>query len=110
MNEIMEGQVPPNVEAGVAIDLLQEAAADRHAPQILMLEKALERAGNMMLELAQKYYTEPRMLVINGAGSRPKVKRFESADIVAGVGTDSIPSTYKQILLFFYEINFQRLF
>jgi hypothetical protein len=40
----------------------------------------------MMLELAQKYYTEPRMLVINGAGSKPKVKRFESADIIAGVG------------------------
>jgi len=86
LNEILQGDVPPNVEAGVAIDLLQEAATDRHAPQILMLEKALERAGNMMLELAQKYYTEPRMLVINGVGSRPKIKRFESADIIAGVG------------------------
>lgn len=86
LNEILQGDVPPNVEAGVAIDLLQEAATDRHAPQILMLEKALERAGNMMLQLAQKYYTEPRMLVINGSGSRPKIERFESADIIAGVG------------------------
>ena len=86
LNEILQGDVPPNVEAGVAIDLLQEAATDRHAPQILMLEKSLERAGNMMLQLAQKYYTEPRMLVINGAGSRPKIERFESADIIAGVG------------------------
>ena len=86
LNEITEGSVPPNVEAGIAIDLLQEAASDRHAPQIMMLEKSLERAGNMMLQLAQKYYTEPRMLVLNGAGSRPKVERFESADIIAGVG------------------------
>jgi hypothetical protein len=33
--------VPPNVEAGIAIDLLQEAATDRLAPQILMMEKFL---------------------------------------------------------------------
>ncbi len=45
LTEVMQGQVPPNVEAGVAIDLLQEAATDRHAPQITMMEKALERAG-----------------------------------------------------------------
>jgi len=85
LNEVVEGSVPPNVEAGVAIDLLQEAATDRLAPQILMMEKALERAGNFMLELAQKYYQEPRMIMLKGAGSRPKVERFESADIIAGV-------------------------
>ncbi len=85
LNEVVEGSVPPNVEAGVAIDLLQEAATDRLAPQILMMEKGLERAGNFMLELAQKYYQEPRIIMLKGAGSRPKVQRFESADIIAGV-------------------------
>ena len=85
LNEVVEGSVPPNVEAGVAIDLLQEAATDRLAPQILMMEKTLERAGNLMLELAQKYYQEPRMVMIKGAGSRPKIQRFESADILSGV-------------------------
>ena len=85
LNEIMQGDVPPNVEAGVAIDLLQEAATDRLAPQILMLEKSLERAGNLMLTMAQKYYQEPRILMLAGAGSRPKVQRFETADILAGV-------------------------
>ena len=86
LNEILQGDVPPNVEAGVAIDLLQEAAVDRLAPQILMMEKSLERAGNLMLEIAQKYYNEPRLLTLNGAGSKPKIERFESADILAGVG------------------------
>ena len=65
--------------------MLQEAATDRLAPQILMLEKSLERAGNLMLELAQKFYQEPRILMLAGAGSRPKVQRFEMADILAGV-------------------------
>ena len=86
LTEILQGDVPPNVEAGVAIDLLQEAAVDRLAPQILMMEKSLELAGNLMLELAQKYYQEPRMLMLSGVGSKPKVERFESADILAGVG------------------------
>lgn len=85
LNEIIQGDVPPNVEAGVAIDLLQEAAVDRLAPQIMLMEKSLERAGNQMLQLAQRYYTEPRMLILNGSGSKPKVQRFEGADIINGV-------------------------
>ena len=85
LSEVLQGGVPPNVEAGIAIDLLQEAATDRLAPQILMMEKSLEYAGNVMLELAQQYYQEPRIVMISGAGSKPKVERFESADIMAGV-------------------------
>lgn len=85
LTEVLQGDVPPNVEAGVAIDLLQEAAVDRLAPQIMLMEKALERAGNQMLMLAQQYYQEPRMLILNGSGSKPKVERFESADLIKGV-------------------------
>jgi len=86
LTEIMQGQVPPNVEAGVAIDLLQEAAVDRLAPQILMMEKSLERAGNLMLALAKEYYTEPRMMMLNGgAGSRPRVEAFDRADVLSGI-------------------------
>jgi len=86
LTELMQGTVPPNVEAGVAIDLLQEAATDRLAPQILMMEKALERCGNLILNLAQKYYTEPRLMLLSGgAGSKPRVEQFEHADILSGI-------------------------
>jgi hypothetical protein len=85
LNEIMEGSVPPNVEAGIAIDLLQEAATDRLAPQIMLMEKSLERAGNLMLQLAQQYYQEPRTMIITGSGSKPKIERFEDADLIQGV-------------------------
>jgi hypothetical protein len=85
LNEIMDGKVPPNVEAGVAIDLLQESATDRLAPQIMLMERALERAGNLMLQMAQQYYQEPRMLIISGSGSKPKVERFDDADLIQGV-------------------------
>jgi hypothetical protein len=85
LNEIVEGSVPPNVEAGVAIDLLQEAATDRLAPQIMLMEKSLERCGNLMLQLAQQYYAEPRTMIITGSGSKPKVEQFDDADLIKGV-------------------------
>ena len=51
-----------------------------------MMEKALERCGNLILNLAQKYYTEPRLMMHSGgAGSKPRVEQFEHADILSGI-------------------------
>ena len=85
LTEVTEGSVPPNVEAGLAIDLLQEMATDRLAPTIRRIEFCLERAGNLMLGLAQQYYQEPRLLKIKGSGGSFQVKRFTQADLNAGV-------------------------
>lgn len=88
LNEVTEGTVPPNVEAGVAIDLLQEMATDRLAPVIKLIENALERGGNLMLQLAQQYYIEPRMLKIKGSGGSTQVRKFTQADITGGVAVN----------------------
>lgn len=85
LTAVTEGQVPPNVEAGVAIDLLQEMSTDRLAPTIKMIESALQRGGQQMLVLAQKYYIEPRLLKIRGSGGSVQVRRFTQADIQGGV-------------------------
>lgn len=81
LTAISEGTVPPNVEAGIAIDLLQEMATDRLAPTIRLMESALARAGQQMLSLAQKYYIEPRLLKIRGSGGGIQVRKFTQADI-----------------------------
>jgi hypothetical protein len=83
--DVTEGNVPPNVEAGIAIDLLQEMATDRLAPTIKLIEMALGRAGQLMLNLAQEYYVEPRLLKIKGSGGSTQVKRFTHADIQGGI-------------------------
>jgi len=83
--DITEGTPPPNVEAGIAIDLLQEMATDRLAPTIVLIERGLVRAGEIMLSYAQKYYQEPRILKIQGSGSHAKAKRFNQADLQGGV-------------------------
>ena len=83
--EVLQGKVPPNVEAGIAIDLLQEMATDKLAPIIKLLENSLARAGSQMLSLAQEYYVEPRLLKIKGSGGSVQVKQFGKADIAGNI-------------------------
>lgn len=85
LTEVSEGSVPPNVEAGIAIDLLQELSADRLAPTIKLIEKQLARAGQIMLSMAQTYYHEARLLHIRGTGGASQVKKFSKADIAGNV-------------------------
>lgn len=83
--EVTEGTLPPNLEAGIAIDLLQEMATDRLAPTIKLMEVSLADAGQQMLSLAQAYYIEPRLIKIKGDGGAMAVKRFTQADINGGI-------------------------
>lgn len=85
LTEIDKGQVPPNVEAGIAIELLSEMSTEAISPTILMNELALARAGKLLLSLAQKYYIEPRMLKIKGDGDRLSWESFSGAQLDGGV-------------------------
>ena len=85
LTEVTEGSVPANVEAGIAIDLLQEMATDRLAPTIQLLESALADGGQMLLVLAQKYYIEPRLMKIQGSGGSIQSRRFTQADLNANL-------------------------
>jgi hypothetical protein len=81
---VQTGTPPPNVEAGVAIDLLQEAAVDQISPVIQRLEESLVRAGHIMASYAAEYYIEPRLLKIIGSGGSVQVKKFKNSDISGG--------------------------
>lgn len=85
LTEVTEGSVPPNVEAGIAIDLLQEMATDRIAPTVALMEDALSRGGQIMLTLAQRFYQEPRLMKIKGSSGSIQVKRFSQADIAGNI-------------------------
>jgi hypothetical protein len=84
LQAVTQGNVPPNVEAGIAIDLLQEAAVDQISPVIGAMEDSLAIAGDLLIRLAQKLYTEPRLMKIIGPGGATKVKRFLGSDIDGG--------------------------
>ena len=79
------GQVPSHMDSGIAVDLMQEMATDRLAPTVSLIEKALGRAGKIMLQLAQAYYSEERQLKIKGPGGAVHVEKFTKADLASGV-------------------------
>ena len=81
LSAVGRGEVPPNVEAGVAIDLLQETAVDQLVPTIDRMSMSLCRAGKIMLQLAQEYYIEPRLGRIMGPGGAVRVREFKNSDI-----------------------------
>lgn len=85
LSAIGRGEVPPNVEAGVAIDLLQETAVDVMVPTIDRMNNALCRAGKIMLHLGKEYYIEPRLGRIMGPGGSVRVREFKNSDIDPGV-------------------------
>lgn len=84
LQQINQGTPPPNVEAGIAIDLLQEAATDQIAPIVQQIEDSLARAGNIMAKLANRFYTEPRTLRIVGNGGIAKTRQFFHSDLEGG--------------------------
>jgi hypothetical protein len=77
-------QLPARIDSGAPIDLLHEAVADQLSPTILRLEAALARAGTLMIQLAQKFYIEPRLMKVSGPGGATKTRKFKNADIDGG--------------------------
>jgi hypothetical protein len=77
-------QLPARIDSGEGIDLIQETVADQIAPMIARIEDSLALAGMLMVKLAQKYYTEPRLLKIRGANGSVQVQKFLNADLEGG--------------------------
>lgn len=83
-------QLPARIDSGSSIDLIQETVADQLSPTIIRLEQALARAGMLMVKLAQKYYTEPRMLKIRGANGGVQIEKFMNADLDGGFSFNAV--------------------
>lgn len=97
-NEVSQGQVPPGIEAGIAIDLLQETATDAIAPLVEDHEKSLELLANLLIQMAQKFYVEPRLIQIKGASGQKYVEHFTRANLSSGISVkcetgSSLPRT-----------------
>ena len=58
--EVEKGQVPPNVEAALAIQYLKTYAGEKREPRIARIKEALRRVWKHGLELITAFYIEPR--------------------------------------------------
>lgn len=76
--------LPARTDSGHLVELVQEAVADQISNEILRMEQALARAGDIMAAYAQKYYAEPRLLKIKGPGGAVQVRKFLNSDLAGG--------------------------
>lgn len=65
--DILSGRKPPDIEAGVALDIMQEAASVRMRLKVRNIENALRRAGELQVALVQQFYTTERVFKIVGS-------------------------------------------
>lgn len=80
-HEVTQGKVPPNVEAGVAIGLLEGQDDDRIHPQVTGMEDAISKAGSQMLSLAKQFYQEKRLIEVIGAEGVAQSRQFSNSDL-----------------------------
>lgn len=74
------GQYPGKI-SGKAINYLQEANIQNKTPMLERLTLSLERWGELVLQTAQKYVIEPRLIRIMGRDKKWNVKSFVGQDI-----------------------------
>ena len=65
--DVLKGMKPPGVEAGVAIELLQDAASSRMRMKVRFMENGLRRLGELLVALVQQFYTTERVFRIVGS-------------------------------------------
>ena len=80
-HEVTKGTTPPNVEYGVAIQMLHEADNSPMRGSYDMIDDGISKAAFMMLMLAQKYYTEERSVHIVGADNEAQVIAFMGSQL-----------------------------
>lgn len=64
--DVQKGTRPPGVEAGVAIELLQEAANVRMRQKSRHMENSLRKMGELFVAMIQQFYTTERVFKIVG--------------------------------------------
>jgi hypothetical protein len=64
--DLVQGKAPAGIEAGIALELLSEAANTRLRLKVRLMEASLRRAGLIITKLIQKHYTAMRIFRIVG--------------------------------------------
>jgi len=64
--DMIQGKRPVGVEAGIALEMLSEAANTRLRLKVRYLEASLRRAGKLIIKFIQKHYTSQRVFRIVG--------------------------------------------
>ena len=83
IHEVSMGQLPERGSqmSGSALKLLQDSEQVQQSPVMRSLKTSLSIAGQLILKIAQKYYTEPRLITIVGQHKKHEIVEFMGADL-----------------------------
>jgi hypothetical protein len=79
-HEVARGRIPPGVESGVAIEMLQEAEEDRLEGAIHSFISAKKELAVRWMKLIKMYWTEKRLINVVGEGEGPETFWFSGED------------------------------
>jgi hypothetical protein len=99
--DVVKGQRPEGISAGIALQILQERNLSRYGPLFILWEQAWSQWARMALEIFREFVTEPRLLKIQGRDGRWQVQKFLGADLKGQVDVtpEAASSTPRSSLL-----------
>jgi len=83
--DVVKGQRPEGVTAGIALQILQERNLSRYGPLFILWEQAWAEWAQQALEIFRMFATEPRLLKIKGRDGKWQVEKFLGADLTGRV-------------------------
>lgn len=79
--QVIKGDRPEGVSAGIALQLLKERGESRFAPMFILWEVSHAEWARQALEIFREYATEERILRIQGRDGSWEVQKFLGADL-----------------------------
>jgi hypothetical protein len=95
VRNVMMGDAPPGVTAGVALNRLGEEAEGMFAPIQRRWEKFIERDQTLKLKLVQRYYNIPRYLAVRREGQLQEVHDFVGSQLKDNVRVKVEAGSYR---------------
>mgnify|MGYP001611751162 CR=1 FL=1 len=83
--EILKGNRPEGVSAGIALQILQERALSKFGPLFILWETAWAEWASQALEIYREYATEERLVRLQGRNGTWEVSKFLGADLAGRV-------------------------
>jgi hypothetical protein len=89
VSEVMSGQRPAGISAGIALQILKERGETQFGPMFVKWNHAEAQWAKQALAIAKQFWTEARLRKIKGRDGEWEVQKFLGSDLRAGI--DVVP-------------------
>lgn len=79
--DVMSGNRPEGISAGISLQILKERGESRFGPMFILWNHAWAEWSRQMIEIFRQHATEERLLAIKGRDGAWEVKKFMGADL-----------------------------